>query len=150
MSSTVTILELAKEVYRQNKWLLPEGGNWSYGDLEKAHLSIMGGCSICESSIAAYNAYPSRDGYWRCADCIGEDGWHSSTKAYNDIFAPGTFEDEDKWPDKIAGPKMVRFVWSDDVSTRFYADSWEDVAAILEDMQTKENLTAVFWPDDED
>jgi hypothetical protein len=34
-----------------------------------------GGCQGCQASIAVYNAYPSTSGYWRCADCIGTDGF---------------------------------------------------------------------------
>lgn len=34
-------------------------------DFEKAGLAIMGGCQQCGASIACYNAYPSKTGYWR-------------------------------------------------------------------------------------
>ena len=35
----------------------------------------MGGCEGCHATLAAYNAYPSTSGYWRCADCIGQTGF---------------------------------------------------------------------------
>ena len=38
-------------------------------------VDILGGCQGCHATIAAYNAYPSTSGYWRCADCIGNDGY---------------------------------------------------------------------------
>ncbi len=38
-------------------------------------VDIIGGCQICGATIAAYNAYPSTTGYWRCAGCIGQDGF---------------------------------------------------------------------------
>jgi len=40
-------------------------------------LDIMGGCCSCGASIACYNAHPSRNGFWKCSDCIGNDGWES-------------------------------------------------------------------------
>jgi hypothetical protein len=52
----------------------------------EAGLLILGGCEICHASIAAYNAYPSRTGYLRCADCIGGLGWDDVAQANRDIF----------------------------------------------------------------
>lgn len=46
-------------------------------DFAEAGFDIMGGCARCEASIAAYNAYPSTSGYWRCAGCIDEDGFRT-------------------------------------------------------------------------
>jgi hypothetical protein len=144
MSSTVTVLELAKEVYRQNNWLLP-GDNWSMADLDKAQLPMMGGCQVCEASIACYNAYPSKSGYLRCADCIGEEGWHSSSQAYRDIFPDGICEKKTT----PAGPKMVRIVWAWDDSNRFYASSWQDVENVINESKDKGNIVAVYWPDED-
>jgi hypothetical protein len=44
-------------------------------DIEAAGVPLMGGCEHCAATIAAYNAYPSRSGNWRCADCIGDTGF---------------------------------------------------------------------------
>jgi hypothetical protein len=44
-------------------------------DFLTAGVSIIGGCQSCAATIAAYNAYPSASGYWRCADCIGDNGF---------------------------------------------------------------------------
>lgn len=145
MPSTVTILDLAKEVYRQNNWVLP-GDSWSMGDLNKAHLPMMGGCQVCEASIACYNAYPSKSGYLRCADCIGEEGWHSSTTAYHDLFPEGSFEEQVK----PAGPKLVHIVWADGCDNRFYASSWQDVANVLAEAEDRDNIVAVHWPAEDD
>jgi predicted RNA-binding Zn-ribbon protein involved in translation (DUF1610 family) len=38
-------------------------------------VEMLGGCEQCHATIAAYNAYPSRSGFWRCADCIGDSGF---------------------------------------------------------------------------
>jgi hypothetical protein len=44
-------------------------------DFLAAGVAMTGGCQGCAATIACYNAYPSRSGYWRCADCIGDDGF---------------------------------------------------------------------------
>jgi hypothetical protein len=53
---------------------------------EQAGLPILGGCEVCEATIAAYNACPSRTGYLRCLDCIGDLGWDDVAQANRDIF----------------------------------------------------------------
>lgn len=78
----ITILELAE--HRGLK--RDEQGRSNMGDFWDVGLDLMGGCEICHASIAAYNAYPSKSGYWRCADCICDDGWESVEKANEDIF----------------------------------------------------------------
>lgn len=55
-------------------------------DFYDAGFEILGGCQSCGASIAAYNAYPSKSGYWKCADCIGDDGWTSVEVACLAIF----------------------------------------------------------------
>lgn len=45
-------------------------------DFAEAGLPIMGGCQVCGASIAAYNACPSKTGYWRCLNlCIADQGF---------------------------------------------------------------------------
>lgn len=78
----VTILELAK--YRGLQ--VSEDESFSMGDINAVGLEIMGGCEICQASIACYNAYPSRSGYWRCEDCIGDEGYETVETASAAIF----------------------------------------------------------------
>ena len=47
------------------------------GDFSSNGVAMMGGCQCCYAMLAAYNAYPSTSGYWRCADCIGDTGFAS-------------------------------------------------------------------------
>lgn len=61
-------------------------GGYTAGAYYDVGLDIMGGCECCHASIAAYNAYPSQSGFWRCADCIGDDGWESAEEANAAIF----------------------------------------------------------------
>lgn len=52
---------------------------------------ILGGCARCEACIAAYNAHPSRSGYWLCDDCCGDvDGFATVTEfeAWNGAALP--------------------------------------------------------------
>src|SRR5215472_12096905 len=44
-------------------------------DFSAAGVAMSGGCELCSAAIAGYNAYPSKSGYWRCADCIGSAGF---------------------------------------------------------------------------
>jgi hypothetical protein len=44
-------------------------------DFTAAGVEVLGGCQICGATLAPYNAYPSKSGYWHCADCIGDDGF---------------------------------------------------------------------------
>ena len=76
----ITILDLAiTRGAKEN-----ENGGISGDEFYRVGLDIMGGCECCGASIAAYNAYPSASGFWRCADCIGDEGF-------------GTVEDYKEW-----------------------------------------------------
>jgi hypothetical protein len=73
---SITILELA--VYRLG---VEDADQLTAGDFQRANLDILGGCEICHASIAAFTAYPSRSGFWRCQDCLGGDGYDTVGEA---------------------------------------------------------------------
>jgi hypothetical protein len=64
----ITILDYVKSVAGEKDFYPAE-------DFYRAGVNIAGGCERCTAIIAAYNAYPSTSGYWRCADCIGTSGF---------------------------------------------------------------------------
>ena len=64
----ITILDYVKSVVGDKDFYTAE-------DCLASGVDILGGCQGCQAIIAVYNAYPSTSGYWRCADCIGEDGY---------------------------------------------------------------------------
>jgi hypothetical protein len=64
----ITILDYVKSVVGDKDIYTAE-------DCLISGMDIIGGCQSCAATIAAYNAYPSTSGYWRCADCIGQDGF---------------------------------------------------------------------------
>ena len=64
----ITILEYVKSVVGDKDIYTAE-------DCLTSGVDIIGGCQTCGATIACYNAYPSTTGYWRCAGCIGEDGF---------------------------------------------------------------------------
>ncbi len=64
----VTILDYVKSVVGDKDLYTAE-------DCLASGVDILGGCQGCHAVIGCYNAYPSTSGYWRCADCIGEDGY---------------------------------------------------------------------------
>ena len=64
----ITILDYVKSVVGDKDFYTAE-------DCLTSGVEIIGGCQKCAATIAAYNAYPSTSGYWRCADCIGDTGF---------------------------------------------------------------------------
>ena len=64
----ITILDYVKSVVGDKDFYTAE-------DCLTSGVDILGGCQGCQVTIAVYNAYPSISGYWRCADCIGKDGF---------------------------------------------------------------------------
>lgn len=67
----VTILEVAEaRGVRAN----PDGGI-TMEQVEGVGLPFFGGCQCCGASCACYNMYPSKSGYVRCEDCIGDYGF---------------------------------------------------------------------------
>ena len=82
MCKPITILELAE--FRGAK--PDEDGNFSLGEIIKAGVPFFGGCVSCAASIACYNAYPSKSGYLKCKDCIGNDGFETVEDANREIF----------------------------------------------------------------
>ena len=64
----ITILDYVKSVAGDKDLYTAE-------DCLASGVDILGGCQGCQATIAVYNAYPSTSGYWRCADCIGDDGY---------------------------------------------------------------------------
>jgi hypothetical protein len=64
----ITILDYVKSVVGDKDTYSPD-------DFRRCGVAMTGGCQWCHATIAAYNAYPSAYGYWRCANCIGEDGF---------------------------------------------------------------------------
>ena len=83
----ITILDYVKSVVGDKDLYTAE-------DCLASGVDILGGCQGCHATIACYNAYPSTSGYWRCADCIGEDGFAT--------VADFTAHDAASWPARPA------------------------------------------------
>ena len=67
-------------------------------DCDEAGVPLMGGCEVCNASIAVYNACPSKTGYIRCqSGCIGDLGFSSVAEFL-------TWQDENEQPDVPAIP----------------------------------------------
>lgn len=63
----------------------PEQSTFSGAFYLTAGLPILGGC-MCGTTVAAYNAFPSRTGMLGCRDCIGDQGYATVEEANADIF----------------------------------------------------------------
>lgn len=70
----ITILQVAESRGVEES----KDGSISMAAFHKVGLEMFGGCCLCEASIAAYNAYPSRAGFWKCGDCIDDDGYETT------------------------------------------------------------------------
>lgn len=81
---SVTILDVAKS----RGVRIEKDGSVTMGSMNDVDLAIFGGCLTCEASIAAYNAYPSRSGYWCCADCVGDFGF-KTVEAFEEFASAG-------------------------------------------------------------
>jgi hypothetical protein len=75
---SVTIYDLAKHISGRT----PLTG----ADFVEVGLEIIGGCACCHATLAAYNGYPSRSGFWLCKGCLGDTGWDDVEQARKDIF----------------------------------------------------------------
>jgi hypothetical protein len=64
----ITILDYVKSV-------VGDKDTYAAEDFHRSGVAMTGGCQRCAATIACYNAYPSRSGYWRCADCIDGSGF---------------------------------------------------------------------------
>lgn len=63
-----------------------EDGAMNGAEFDRVGLSIMGGCAVCGATLAAYNGYPSKSGYWNCRRCLCGSGWTDAAEADRDIF----------------------------------------------------------------
>jgi ribosomal protein L37AE/L43A len=61
-----------------------EKDSYSGEDFLRHGVEMLGGCEVCQATIAAYNAYPSKSGYWRCANCIGDTGFDTAEEFIKD------------------------------------------------------------------
>jgi hypothetical protein len=75
----LTILDIAKA-----KGLKEDDRGISMSAVEDLGLPFMGGCQVCKASISCDHAYPSRSGYLRCKDDIGNDGYENVADFDND------------------------------------------------------------------
>ena len=66
----VSILDYVKSI-------VGDKPDYPAGDFSRCGVDMLGGCERCHATVAAYNAYPATSGYWRCADCIGDDGYET-------------------------------------------------------------------------
>lgn len=63
-TSMITALQVAEA-----RGMKPDsdGGGYSGAAFQAVGIPMMGGCLNCHETLAAYNAYPTKTGYWMCA-----------------------------------------------------------------------------------
>lgn len=127
MSTPVTIRDLA--IYRG---AVEVDGSINAAEFHKVGLNIMGGCGICNATLAAYNGCPSKSGSWKCLNgCIDGDGWDDVAEANEAIFGPKVTKRETlSWHAVIEFPDGDRFVMrsieapSIEAATEMFREQW--------------------------
>ena len=79
----ITIFDLAK--HRGLK--IEEDGSCTGQAFFDVGLDFLGGCCRCHATIAAYNAYPGRNGYWHCRDCISPEEGYATVEEANEAIS---------------------------------------------------------------
>src|SRR5690349_6214214 len=89
------------------RFQLGEQDSYTAEDFYSTGVDIMGGCEGCHATLAAYNAYPSTSGYWRCIHCIGLTGFSTVEDFINhdDGPCPNGPDDEPAPDDYDPGPE---------------------------------------------
>lgn len=64
----ITILDVLHR--RRHLKGLPKLETCSEQDFADQNLAMIGGCAGCQATLGAYNAYPQRNGYWSCLECL--------------------------------------------------------------------------------
>ena len=118
----ITIFDYVKSV-------AGEKAEYTAEDFISNGVAMVGGCEICHAMLAAYNAYPSKSGYWRCADCIGGTGFatieeFTASAPDADAALPGCPErdcgrtqpcegcrESEEIPDGTAGVRRAQQAW---------------------------------------
>lgn len=83
--SPITIHDIAEERLKLAGNWPGEGAGINGAEYESVGLQIMGGCAGCGAQLAAYNAYPSTNGYWHCRTCLAGTGF-DSVKAFDERY----------------------------------------------------------------
>lgn len=106
MSVPVTALQVAES---RGLEPLPDGSGYSAGAFAAVGIPFMGGCYGCHAMLAAYNAYPSKTGFWLDRECIeGTD------------LGFDTVEDYEKWEKENDSGLTEEVPWDD--TSNWYND----------------------------
>ena len=73
----LTIFDIALALDRQAGIVHPDD-RMTGADLDRLRLPMFGGCAICEASLAAFNAVPTRSGFLACEDCASPEAGYET------------------------------------------------------------------------
>lgn len=72
MTQAITILDVALARGAKKD---PGTDSIPQDEFRRVGVAMIGGCQVCQATIAAYNAHPSKSGFWKCQDCIVDTGF---------------------------------------------------------------------------
>ena len=97
----ITALQVA-----ESRGMVPDSDNgYSGAAFAKVNVPMLGGCAGCHATIAAYNAYPTKTGFWMCDMCV-----QMSEQGFNTVEEYEAFEkreseaNEDYYEDRSEYP----------------------------------------------
>jgi hypothetical protein len=65
-----------------------EDGSYSLGAIEDTDLPFFSGCQHCQASLGPMQAYPTRNGYITCKDCLEPSEGFATVEEFK-TFEPG-------------------------------------------------------------
>ena len=70
---SITILDVAEARRVQ----AGEDGSITMGEFDRVGLPFFGGCEMCGATMGPAQSHPSKTGYLRCGDCLGDLGFET-------------------------------------------------------------------------
>ena len=96
---------MAITIFDYVKSIAGDKDDYPAADFHRCGVDMLGGCERCHATLAPWSAYPSTSGYWRCAGCIGSDGYDTVTGFVNAEFSrcPGCGAPDSIRETRVAG-----------------------------------------------
>ena len=140
----ITLLQLARAMGAEET----EDGAINGSEFERLGLPMLGGCQVCQATIAAYNACPTTTGYLSCTNCVETEGYATVEVAAEacGLVLPAKTLDSDQQHNADALEALgVEYP----IQRRFLITE-SQLAAVAEALGSASSIYEVFATDEED